>query len=53
MKKNEILPSAATWMDLEGITLSEKSQRQISYDFTSIQNLKTKQMNKHHQETDS
>ena len=23
---NEILPSAATWMDLEGITLSEKDQ---------------------------
>ena len=25
-KKNAILPSAATWMDLEGITLSEISQ---------------------------
>jgi len=25
-KKNEILPSATTWMDLEGIMLSEISQ---------------------------
>ena len=26
IKKNEILPFSATWMDLEGITLSEISQ---------------------------
>ena len=26
IKKNEILPLAATWMDLEGIVLSEISQ---------------------------
>ena len=26
IKKNEILPSAATWMDLQGIVLSEISQ---------------------------
>ena len=26
MKKNEILPLATTWMDLEGIMLSEISQ---------------------------
>ena len=26
IKKNEILPSAATWMDLEGIMLSEISK---------------------------
>ena len=28
IKKNEILPFAATWMELEGITLSEISQRE-------------------------
>ena len=27
IKKNKILPFATTWMDLEGITLSEISQR--------------------------
>ena len=28
IKKNEIMPSAATWMDLEMVTLSEISQRE-------------------------
>ena len=28
MKQNEILPSATTWMGLEGIVLSEVSQRE-------------------------
>ena len=34
IKKNEIMPFAATWMDLEIIILSEKSdrERQIPYD---------------------
>ena len=42
IKKNEILPFAATWMDLEGIMLSEISQRerQILYDITYMWNLK-------------
>ena len=31
IKKNEILPFATTWMDLEGIRLSETSQRQVPY----------------------
>ena len=29
IKKNEILPFATTWMELEGIMLSEISQRKI------------------------
>ena len=32
IKKNEIMPFAATCMDLEIIILSEVSQKQISYD---------------------
>ena len=42
IKKNEILPLAATWMYLEIIILSEvKSdrERQISYDITYMWNL--------------
>ena len=29
-KKNEILPFVTTWMDLEGITLSEINQRKTN-----------------------
>ena len=32
IKKNKMMPFAATWMDLEIITLSEVRQRQISDD---------------------
>ena len=35
IKKNEIMPFAATWMDPEIIILNEvKTERQISYDIT-------------------
>ena len=41
--KNEILPFATTWMDLQGIMLSEISQtREVAYDFTYMWNLKNK-----------
>ena len=42
IKKNEIMPFAATRMDLEMIILSEanQTQRQISYDITYMWNLK-------------
>jgi len=41
-KKNEIRPSAATWMDLESGILSEVSQTEgkTSYDTTYMWNLK-------------
>ena len=41
IKNNEILPFAATWMDLESIVLSEKvRQRKTLCDFTYMWNLK-------------
>ena len=39
IKKNEIMPFAATWMDLEMIILSEVRERQITNDFTYMWNL--------------
>ena len=42
IKKNEIMPFATTWMDLETVILSEMSDRekQMSYDIAYIWNLK-------------
>ena len=40
--KNEILPFATTWMELEGIMLSEIRERQKSYDFTHMRSLRDK-----------
>ena len=37
IKMNEIMPFAATWMDLEIIILSEVRQKQISYDITYME----------------
>ena len=39
IKKNEIMPFTATWMDLEIIIVSEVRERQVSYDITYIWNL--------------
>ena len=41
IRKNEIMPFAATWMDLEIVILSEMSDREeVSYDIPYIWNLK-------------
>ena len=54
IKENEVLPLVTTWMDLEGIMLSEMSdkERQIPYDITYVESKKqTSEYNK--KETDS
>ena len=38
-KKKDIMLFASIWMNLESITLSEISQRQILYEITNMQNL--------------
>ena len=39
-QKNEITPSAATWTDLEIITLSKPEEDKLSYDITYTWNIK-------------
>ena len=46
IKKNEILPFASKWMNLENIMLGEISQRQILYDSTYMRNQKKKKIQK-------
>ena len=42
IKRNEILPFAMTWMELEGIMLQSKliRERQLSYDLPDMRNLR-------------
>ena len=40
MKRNEIVPSASMWVDLEIIILSEVKERQISYSIICMWSLK-------------
>ena len=43
IKNHQVLPLITTWMDLEGIMLSEINQRKTNtYDFTYTRNLKNK-----------
>ena len=47
IKKNETLPFATTWMELEGIMLSEIRERQKSYDFTHMRTLRGDKTGEH------
>ena len=47
IKKNEIMPSEATWRDPEIIILSEISQRKISYAVTYMRNVNKTEIDPH------
>lgn len=51
--KNEILPSVKTWINLEGICLSEISQRKVNIGFIYMCTLKNKTNEKNKTETDA
>ena len=38
-KKNEIMPFAAIWMDLESVILSEVRENEISYDIAYLKKM--------------
>ena len=40
IEKDDVLPFASVWMDLQGIMLREISQIKIPYDITSMRTLK-------------
>ena len=53
-KKNEILPFATTWVDLEGIMLSEiisDRKKQTIYDFTHVESKKKEKTDSYIQRT--
>ena len=45
IKKNEIMPSATTWMDLEVVKLSEVKSGETLYDISCRWNLKRNDIN--------
>ena len=47
IKKNEVMPFAATWMDLEIIILSEVSQRKINTQYHLYEESKKNDTNEH------
>ena len=48
IKRNEMTSFTITWMNLEGVMLSEISQKKtVSYDFIYMWKLKAKRMNKY------
>ena len=53
IKKNEIMPFAASWMDLDSVIMSEVKQEKLSYDIPYIHNLKRNDTNEFIYETEA